>query len=231
MIRKTFVFVMFLLLLPVAFAIDDDYFAVSDNDGPYTVTPGESFVVNFILLDKEVHSSEEVIMTLDPCPLGWECESKSVVFNTPGKYPMNLTVKVPDTESARRITTYIKLESDETVSRGMDRLDITIVDEKETVVDYDEYASRSGTETENRNPALASVSEPEKVQQQPKQEVAEPALSENVIPSINMTEVVEGVETLESSKSFVEYISVVLIVALVFILTGACFAFKRCKKK
>jgi hypothetical protein len=238
-------FIVFVLALPFAAAELDNYFSVRDNIGEYTVLPGEEFVVWFTISNKDLVHPNNVTAYIDPCPVGWECDSKTVSYEETGIHEENITISVPKTALPKKYTLYILLESEEDTTRGNDRLVVTVLSEKQAeTVKYEEYLAKEEEAAEEETPveeaAEEEVIEEEEVaeeetpaeEEEAAEEVVEPEPQqeepkEDIIPGLNTSEIREGVERLETSHQFVEYASIVLGALLVFVAIGAYVTFQK----
>ncbi|MBU2560698.1 MAG: hypothetical protein KKD17_00210 [Nanoarchaeota archaeon] len=232
--RLLMVLVLCFLLLPAAFADEDNFFSVKSNTGPYTLMSGEEVVVGFVISNRDQVYPRNVTAYLDPCPVGWECESRVLSFADTGLHAVNLTVGVPETAQPKKYTMYILLKSEWMTRRGDDRIIFNVITDKEvTTLSYRDYSDREKALAKPAPPAEGAPAQPD-VPASPAVEVEEAAAAEepesgirSLVPDINRSEIAENVERLESSHQFVEYASVVLIVVLVFIAAGACISFRK----
>lgn len=248
--KLTTIFMIFILLVPLAFA-DDDYFFVKSTDSPYKVIAGEEFVVNFELMNKGI-KYENVTAYVDGCPMSWECEEKTFSYESVKAHPENLTIKVGKNAAPRRYTLYLLLSNDgDEVARGDDKLSITVLDAPEPeTLSVEEYKAKLKEEEMNKEPTgvyvPASLGGGEIVEER---EATEEEMAE-VEPELDLEafeeepeeetvveedkslvevkeEVVENLERMESDKGFVEYASVVLIILLAVTGVGAFMAWRR----
>jgi hypothetical protein len=244
--KKLFVSIILLTLaLPFAIADVDNFFSVKENFGPYEAVPGDEVVIEFTLSNRDLVTPRDVRVYIDPCPVGWDCEEKTLSFDDTGIHATNLTIDTPKTASPKKYTLYIMLESEWMTRRGNDRILLTLLTEKQAeTLSYEEYLARQEEEEQRPEPEPEEVPEPElyleeepeieseveaeelpvEVEADPEEESEETV---DIIPIINESEIAEGVERLESSSQFVEYASIVLIVILVFVAAGAYITFKK----
>jgi hypothetical protein len=229
--NKLVAVLIFLSFLPFVCADDDNYFIVFESTDSYSVLPGNTVVVDFTMLNRDLVYPRNVTARLDPCPSGWECESKLFSYRDEGKHAENLTIKIPENALPNKYTIYILLDSYYDTIRGDDRVVITVQTEKDAnTISYDEYKAKEEARDASTpvNPAKALVNEVPKTA--PAAVPVEPVAAKPVpadIPLQNKSDVVENVERLESSSQFREYVSVLLVAALVFVGIGAYVSFKK----
>lgn len=234
-----------LLLLPLASADIDNFFSVKENPGEFTAMPGDDIVMTFTLANRDLVYPKNVTAYIDPCPVGWVCEQRTLSFPESGLHAVNLTVEVPETASPKRYTMYIMLESEYDTRRGDDKVLVNLItDEMAAVKTYDEYVSERDMPDEPEPEEVwegvpEQVEEPEpETQPGPEQETApeselsvepEPLLAEEAIPDqeAKKAELLDDVGRLESNRQFVEYASIILIVLLAFIAVGAFVSYKK----
>jgi len=223
--KKAFlILLLYILLVPGVLSLDN-YFSVTTNGGPYSVSSGDTFYVDFTVSNRDLLYPKNVTAYIDPCPFGWTCESKTLSYNSRGVYPVNLSIVVPKTALPKKYTLYILLRSEWNALRGDDRVLVTVFDKEEVAsVPYNRFAE------EQKAAALKSEQAVEEDVTAIENKSAV-AVIDQMIPVVNVTGVVEDVETLGSSKQFLEYFSVVLSVLLVFIAVGIYTCFHKKKKK
>lgn len=236
------------IAIPVVLADEDNFFSVRENFGPYEAVPGDNVVIEFTISNTDLVSPRDVRVFIDPCPVGWKCEEKTLSFDHSGIHAENLSVSIPKTASPKKYTLYIMLESEWQTRRGDDRVLLTLLSAKQTgTISYEEYLAKQeeakslpvpepelfteeevGIEpapVEEENDAVSEdISADAVVIEEP---VPEPEPDNDVLPIINESEIAENVERLESSHQFVEYASIVLIVLLVFVAAGAYVTLKK----
>ncbi|MBW2972428.1 hypothetical protein KY359_05315 [Candidatus Woesearchaeota archaeon] len=234
--KMLFISFALLLLLP-AFAAAENYYSVDVDKVQYSLLPGDTVEVSFLLSNKELLYPKNVTVFIDPCPVGWKCQRRTLSFSSEGNYPVNLTVEVPKTAQPKKYTLYVLLESEWQTRRGYDRIVLNVMTpEQAKAISYEQYTAEK--EEPEPEPELwtepvaeqADEPEPEPVLAEVEEEVVpaeEQGLVDAIVPDINRTEIAENVERMESSHQFVEYASVVLIVVLVFIAAGAYRALRK----
>ncbi len=245
---RYFLLLLLIVLLaaaPFAAADIDNFFSVKENPGEYTAVPGDDIVMTFTLANRDLVYPKNVTAYIDPCPVGWVCEQRTLSFPESGLHAVNLTVEVPETASPKRYTMYIMLESYYDTRRGDDKVLVNLVsDETAAMKTYDEYIAGRDRPVELEPeevwegiPEQAEEPEPE-TQPEPEQETApENELSVEPAPAPVKEDVPEqggendtmldDVGRLESNRQFVEYASIILIALLAFIAVGAFVSYRR----
>jgi hypothetical protein len=225
--------VLLVLALPFVFADLDNFFSVKENSGPYTVMPGDNLVVDFIIDNRDEVYPRNVTVYIDPCPIDWKCEDKTVSYMDTGLHAENLTLRIPDTASPKRYTVYILLKSEWQTRRGTDRVIIDVLTEKDaetiSVAEYraQQEADKGGSITEEIEPVVTAAAEVKEVKkEEPVKEVIAAPVVENQT-EVNTTDIKANVERLETSSQFMEYVSVILVVVLIFVGVGAYMSWKK----
>jgi len=219
-----------LALMPVVLAADtSNYFSVKDTGGQYTALPGDKLTVNFTLSNRGYVFPKNVTAYFDPCPVDWYCGRRMFSFNRSWQdYPVNLTIKVPESALPKRYTFYILLESEFQTRRGNDRVLIDVLTEEDAnTISYSEY-NKPEEEPKVQTPPPPVVLPAAEVKKEVVAVPVEVPVVENTTPvSYNDTDIKENVQRLEGSRNFIEYISIVLVVVLVFIAVGAYLSYRK----
>ncbi|MFH1063877.1 MAG: hypothetical protein V1729_02235 [Candidatus Woesearchaeota archaeon] len=234
------------------YAVDvDSYFTIKDNTGPYSTLPGEDIIVSFTLVNYELVTPRSVDVTFDPCPYGWDCESKTFSFDTAGTHEVNLTLGVYRTARPAKYTFNLVLESEYATRRGYDRFIVTVLSEKEVnTLSVSEYLARQEAAKNPVEDGPGYVPPPKPtvlivggddvgVDEASGDVDSEPAAEGNFAAELvselpladEASEIIENVGRLESSSQFVEYASFVLAAVLMFLVVGAYVAFRPKKEE
>ncbi len=236
--KKSIIFIFMILVICIPVFAGDDYFYIKSTGSSYEVVPGEEFVIDFVLFNKDVEAPKNVTAYIDPCPYGWECEQKVFSYEKQAEHPENLTVKVYDKALPKRETIYVRLESYWPTKRGDDRVLVTVLENKVKTISYEEYKEKEEEKEEKPSGVYIPVSqsgaeivevkeaEPEEIKEEleeEKEQKEETGKEEEPEPE----KVVEKIERLESDKGFMEYATVVLVILLTVTGIGAFIAWKK----
>lgn len=235
-LRLCLVFALLLFIVPLSVAEVNNYFTVKDVEDTFSVVPGDDIVISFNVYNQGLVSPKNVTAYLEPCPVGWNCETKDFAFDDEGRHYTNLSISIPGTAIPRKYTLYLLLESEHNTLRGDDRIIVTVMsDAVADVKTYDEYIAELEVEAIEPEPELfnepilappVEVVEPEHVDIEDVDPDLLPEPAEDIVQE-DKPDILEDFERLESSRQFVEYVSVILGVLLVFIAVAAFVTYNK----